>query len=145
MASIAGSSCVALRTANFASSDNRKIGQIRQWSPILTNLRPVSGLRHRSNTPFSSSGTDFFSFLSFFFFFLLFDHYVKLLVDFIRVSVGVRAQVATLEEAGTGATQKVESPVVVVTGASRGIGKAIALSLGKAGCKVCLRKSLSII
>ena len=76
---------------------------------------------------------------------MLFDHYVKLLVDFIRVSVGVRAQVATLEEAGTGATQKVESPVVVVTGASRGIGKAIALSLGKAGCKVCLRKSLSII
>ena len=111
MASIAGSSCVALRTANFASSDNRKIGQIRQWSPILTNLRPVSGLRHRSNTPFSSSG--------------------------------VRAQVATLEEAGTGATQKVESPVVVVTGASRGIGKAIALSLGKAGCKVLVNYARS--
>lgn len=29
-----------------------------------------------------------------------------------------------------------ESPVVVVTGASRGIGKAIALALGKSGCKV---------
>ncbi|KAI4373798.1 hypothetical protein MLD38_011878 [Melastoma candidum] len=29
-----------------------------------------------------------------------------------------------------------ESPVVIVTGASRGIGKAIALSLGKLGCKV---------
>jgi hypothetical protein len=49
---------------------------------------------------------------------------------------GVRAQVATVETASAEAVQKVESPVVVVTGASRGIGKAIALSLGKAGCKV---------
>lgn len=49
---------------------------------------------------------------------------------------GVRAQVATVETASAEAAQKVESPVVVVTGASRGIGKAIALSLGKAGCKV---------
>lgn len=48
----------------------------------------------------------------------------------------VRAQVATVEQASTGAAPKVEGPVVVVTGASRGIGKAIALSLGKAGCKV---------
>lgn len=34
------------------------------------------------------------------------------------------------------ARQNMESPVVVVTGASRGIGRAIALSLGKAPCKV---------
>ncbi|KAK7387568.1 hypothetical protein VNO78_28463 [Psophocarpus tetragonolobus] len=111
MASIAGSNCVALRTADLSVSGYRKIGQIRHWSPILTDLRPVSGIRHRSITPFSPSD--------------------------------VRAQVATLEEAGTGATQKVEAPVVVVTGASRGIGRAIALSLGKAGCKVLVNYARS--
>uniref|UniRef100_A0A151U8T0 3-oxoacyl-[acyl-carrier-protein] reductase n=1 Tax=Cajanus cajan TaxID=3821 RepID=A0A151U8T0_CAJCA len=112
MASIAGSNCVALRTANFAASGNRKIGQIRHWSPIPTNLRSVSsGLRFQSNAPFTSSG--------------------------------VRAQVATFQEAGTGANLKVEAPVVVVTGASRGIGRAIALSLGKAGCKVLVNYARS--
>ncbi|XP_027902611.1 3-oxoacyl-[acyl-carrier-protein] reductase 4 [Vigna unguiculata] len=111
MASIAGSNCVALRTANFAASGNRKVCQIRQWSPVLPNHRSVSGLRHQSSAPFRSSG--------------------------------VRAQVATLEEAGTGAPQKVEAPVVVVTGASRGIGRAIALSLGKAGCKVLVNYARS--
>ncbi|KAL6294315.1 hypothetical protein ACE6H2_002457 [Prunus campanulata] len=55
----------------------------------------------------------------------------------------VRAQVATLEQASTGAAPKVEGPVVVVTGASRGIGKAIALSLGKAGCKVLVNYARS--
>lgn len=52
--------------------------------------------------------------------------------------LGVRAQVTATEQAGTNATSKVETPVVIVTGASRGIGKAIALALGKAGCKVTL-------
>lgn len=56
----------------------------------------------------------------------------------IHNELGVRAQVAATEQAGTNATAKVENPVVIVTGASRGIGKAIALALGKAGCKVRL-------
>ncbi|MED6224146.1 hypothetical protein PIB30_081024 [Stylosanthes scabra] len=42
---------------------------------------------------------------------------------------GVRAQVATAAEARTAASQNVEAPIVVVTGASRGIGRAIALAL----------------
>lgn len=36
-----------------------------------------------------------------------------------------------------------EAPVVIVTGASRGIGKAIALALGKAGCKVLVNYARS--
>ncbi|XP_010531635.1 PREDICTED: 3-oxoacyl-[acyl-carrier-protein] reductase 4-like [Tarenaya hassleriana] len=55
----------------------------------------------------------------------------------------VKAQVASAEQSAPGADQKVESPVVVVTGASRGIGKAIALSLGKAGCKVLVNYARS--
>ncbi|KAJ1396993.1 Short-chain dehydrogenase/reductase SDR [Sesbania bispinosa] len=111
MASLTGSNCVAFRTANVATTGNRKIGQIRQWSPVLTHLRPLSGLRCTSNASFSSSG--------------------------------VRAQVATMEEAGTEAALKVEAPVVIVTGASRGIGRAIALALGKAGCKVLVNYARS--
>lgn len=38
--------------------------------------------------------------------------------------------------AATAQNPKVEAPVVIVTGASRGIGKAVALALGKSGCKV---------
>ncbi|PWA67206.1 3-oxoacyl-[acyl-carrier-protein] reductase 4 [Artemisia annua] len=49
---------------------------------------------------------------------------------------GVKAQVATFEQASVEATLNVEAPVVIVTGASRGIGKAIALAFGRAGCKV---------
>ncbi|KAK8529314.1 hypothetical protein V6N13_102246 [Hibiscus sabdariffa] len=52
-------------------------------------------------------------------------------------SSGVRAQ------SSSEAAQEVEAPVAVVTGASRGIGKAVALTLGKAGCKVLVNYARS--
>ncbi|KAK4488780.1 hypothetical protein RD792_004568, partial [Penstemon davidsonii] len=55
----------------------------------------------------------------------------------------IKAQVATVEQMSIDATQKVEAPVVVITGASRGIGKAVALTLGKAGCKVLVNYARS--
>lgn len=58
-------------------------------------------------------------------------------------SSGLKAQVAAVAEASVEATPKVEAPVVIVTGASRGIGKAVALTLGKAGCKVLVNYARS--
>jgi 3-oxoacyl-[acyl-carrier protein] reductase len=52
------------------------------------------------------------------------------------VFTGVRTHVAAVDQAIVKGDTKLEGPVVVVTGASRGIGKATALALGKAGCKV---------
>ncbi|URD93457.1 KR domain [Musa troglodytarum] len=56
---------------------------------------------------------------------------------------GVRTHVAAVEQAVTVEAQKMEAPVVIITGASRGIGKAIALTLGKAGCKVLVNYARS--
>ncbi|KAL1565260.1 3-oxoacyl-[acyl-carrier-protein] reductase, chloroplastic [Salvia divinorum] len=58
-------------------------------------------------------------------------------------SSGMKAQVATVEQAASETLQKVEAPVVVITGASRGIGKAVALALGKAGCKILVNYARS--
>ncbi|XP_016464160.2 3-oxoacyl-[acyl-carrier-protein] reductase 4 [Nicotiana tabacum] len=57
--------------------------------------------------------------------------------------LGVRAEMAATEQAGVDGAAKLEAPVVVVTGASRGIGKAVALALGKAGCKVLVNYARS--
>ncbi|TVU29987.1 hypothetical protein EJB05_21587 [Eragrostis curvula] len=56
---------------------------------------------------------------------------------------GIRTHVAAVEQAAVQDATKVEAPVVVVTGASRGIGKATALALGKAGCKVLVNYARS--
>lgn len=60
-------------------------------------------------------------------------------------SSGIKAQVATVEQAAAAAAAplNVESPVVIVTGASRGIGRAVALTMGKAGCKVLVNYARS--
>ncbi|EEC77135.1 hypothetical protein OsI_15572 [Oryza sativa Indica Group] len=56
---------------------------------------------------------------------------------------GVRTHVAAVEQALVQDATKLEAPVVIVTGASRGIGKATALALGKAGCKVLVNYARS--
>ncbi|KAJ3675725.1 hypothetical protein LUZ60_004767 [Juncus effusus] len=56
---------------------------------------------------------------------------------------GMRTRVAAVEQATVKEEQKVEAPVAIVTGASRGIGKAVALALGKAGCKVLVNYARS--
>nr|GFB95189.1 3-oxoacyl-[acyl-carrier-protein] reductase 4-like [Tanacetum cinerariifolium] len=50
-------------------------------------------------------------------------------------NAGVKAQAATIEQASVDVTPKAEAPVVIVTGASRGIGRATALAFGRAVCK----------
>lgn len=117
MASVAGSNVVALKSsAKFGDCSDRKIVQTRQWSPISGGIGSVQ------TRP--CSGLQCRSRRSF-------------------ASSGARAQVATVEQASGEAVQKVEAPVVIVTGASRGIGKAVALALGKAGCKVLVNYARS--
>ncbi|XP_031269920.1 3-oxoacyl-[acyl-carrier-protein] reductase 4-like isoform X1 [Pistacia vera] len=115
MAAVAGSNIVAFKSAAISAKfAEQKLGQFRQWSPVQAPSRPCVGLQCRRG-----SSRSFIS------------------------SAGVRAQVATIEQASGQTTQNVEAPVAVVTGASRGIGRAIALSLGKAGCKVLVNYARS--
>jgi len=120
MASIAGSNVVAFKSAaKFGGSVdcNKFAHQFRQWSPVCGGVGSGQA-RTRIGGLHCTSKSSF-------------------------SSSGVRAQVATLEQASAGVAQNVEAPVVIVTGASRGIGRAIALSLGKAGCKVLVNYARS--
>ncbi|KAL0004497.1 hypothetical protein SO802_012058 [Lithocarpus litseifolius] len=121
MAAIAGSNVVAFKSAaKFGGGSvdcNKFAHQCRQWSPVCGGVG--SGQARTRIGGLRCTSKSSFS------------------------SSGVRAQVATLEKASTGVAQNVEAPVVIVTGASRGIGRAIALSLGKAGCKVLVNYARS--
>lgn len=57
--------------------------------------------------------------------------------------INVRSMVAATEEVVIETPKLIEAPVAVVTGASRGIGKAVALALGSAGCKVLVNYARS--
>ncbi|KAG2292442.1 hypothetical protein Bca52824_039111 [Brassica carinata] len=114
---VAGPRLISLKTT-AGKLGYREICHVRQWAPVHSPMPHFGMLRCGSRRPFATSS-----------------------------STVVQAQAqATAAEQSTGeeeAVPKVESPVVVVTGASRGIGKAIALSLGKAGCKVLVNYARS--
>ncbi|KAG6712642.1 hypothetical protein I3842_05G112500 [Carya illinoinensis] len=106
--SIAGSDVVAFRSAlKFRCTLDRKYAHFRQWSPVLG---VVGSGQVRPCVGLRCTARSF-------------------------ASSGARAQVAALGQAVAATIQKVEAPVVIVTGASRGIGRSIALSLRKAGWK----------
>ncbi|CAN1847097.1 3-oxoacyl-[acyl-carrier-protein] reductase, chloroplastic [Linum perenne] len=117
MAAVTGSTSVVFKSAAFASSSgDRSINQFRNWSSVPVRASASLHVSRASLWCRSRSSV---------------------------ASSGVRAQVATAEQVSSESVKKVESPVVIVTGASRGIGKAIALSLGKAGCKVLVNYARS--
>ncbi|XP_038713809.1 3-oxoacyl-[acyl-carrier-protein] reductase 4-like [Tripterygium wilfordii] len=122
MAAVAGSNVVAFKSAATStsakswSSGEPRMVQLGQWSRVSTGIR--SGLVCPRIELQCRSRSPF-------------------------STSGARAQVATVEQASTEAAKNVEVPVAIVTGASRGIGRAVALSLGKAGCKVLVNYARS--
>ncbi|KAG2706748.1 hypothetical protein I3760_05G116800 [Carya illinoinensis] len=103
--SIAGSDVVAFRSAlKFRCTLDRKYAHFRQWSPVLG---VVGSGQVRPCVGLRCTARSF-------------------------ASSGARALVAALGQAVAATIQKVEAPVVIVTGASRDIGRSIALSLRKA-------------
>ncbi|GFZ21168.1 NAD(P)-binding Rossmann-fold superfamily protein [Actinidia rufa] len=115
--SFSGSAVSAFKSAGIAPhSGDLKLTNFRRCSMTSGRVGSVQ-LRHSFNS--NRGSRSFFS------------------------SSGVKAQVAAVEQASIESTKSIVAPVVVVTGASRGIGKAIALALGKAGCKVLVNYARS--
>lgn len=129
---VAAPRLVSLKAA--AKLGYREISQVRQWAPLHSAMPHFGMLRCGSRQPFSTSGI-FIPLLSSFAVLHRFD--LSQFSSSLWIAV-VKAQATATEQSPGEVVQKVESPVVVITGASRGIGKAIALALGKAGCKVRL-------
>ncbi|XP_062116023.1 3-oxoacyl-[acyl-carrier-protein] reductase 4-like [Humulus lupulus] len=102
---------------NAVGAPAKLSGQFRRSSPLLGGLRST---QLRPGLSFQRTPSSSFS------------------------SSGIRAQVAAVEQSNAATVAKnLEGPVVVVTGASRGIGRAIALALGKSGCKVLVNYARS--
>ena len=133
-------------TAKLSSSSVRRFSHLRSLRPPLSASLRSPHILHTLPFATTSSGLTLFwislSQTQLLYYYNCVNASIadKVLVKF----TGVRAQVAAVEESSVGVERNVESPVVIVTGASRGIGKAIALSLGKASCKVSLSLSLSL-
>ncbi|XP_022131808.1 3-oxoacyl-[acyl-carrier-protein] reductase 4 [Momordica charantia] len=120
MAAFTGSNAVSFSKAGivgkFEGFVDRRAGPIEQWSPICGGAGS-NQVRGRFGLQLRSKSSS--------------------------ASTGIKAQVATAEQASIKEGKQVEAPVAIVTGASRGIGRAIALSLGKAGCKVLVNYARS--
>ncbi|CAM8912714.1 unnamed protein product [Rhodiola kirilowii] len=119
MAYVTGSAAVVGLRSVGGLEKSERVSQFRQMGFVsgcveMNQARPFAGLQCRSRSAFASTS-----------------------------SSGIRAQVAAVEQASTEVKPAVEAPVVIVTGASRGIGKAVALALGKSGCKVLVNYARS--
>ncbi|KAL0678708.1 hypothetical protein Bca4012_006689 [Brassica carinata] len=140
---VAGPRLISLKTT-AGKLGYREICHVRQWAPVHSPMPHFGMLRCGSRRPFATSSSTGIQLPSLSVPLTLRSSPFSL-EDSILSVVQAQAQ-ATAAEQSTGeeeAVPKVESPVVVVTGASRGIGKAIALSLGKAGCKVLVNYARS--
>lgn len=141
-----GSAAAAFKSAAVS---HRKIADFRNVSMLSTAKLPELNFQCRPVRSFSSSGILQFAICNALFLGLIYAvgaesgvlefYFVLLFYLFCLIwslCIGIRAQVASIENLGNEVAEKVEAPVVVITGASRGIGRAIALALGKSGCKV---------
>ncbi|CAN6823958.1 unnamed protein product [Brassica oleracea] len=129
---VAGPRLISLKTT-AGKLGYREICHVRQWAPVHSPMPHFGMLRCGSRRPFATSSS------------------TGIQLPSLSVPLTFRSSPFSLEDSQAQATAaeqstavpKVESPVVVITGASRGIGKAIALSLGKAGCKVLVNYARS--